>query len=137
MLDVIRKKLAGLYAKNGDFKRAAQYWGTVLQTAEDLQKEQILAELLNAHLRGGNLVAAGQLVENILLVKDLARNNPVVNSIDNFLTNPGPIDPNVVLAELGKIKPPQPRPVWRELIESWKQSFVQVKDPNKPKDTSE
>jgi len=134
----IRKKLADLYKKSGDFEKAAKYLGMTLkdaQTAEE--KESILAELMDAYLRWPNVKSAKDLVANCLLEKDLDPNSAVVGAIDNYLSVPPPgADPDVVLKALTQINPPPERPKWLEQVKLWAGRLGRAKESDKPKKSS-
>jgi len=131
----IRKKLAELYKKSGDFEKAAKYLGMTLkdaQTAEE--KESILAELMDAYLRWPNVKSAKDLVANCLLEKDLDPNSAIVGAIDNYLSSPpAGADPEVVLEALTQINPPPERPKWLEQVKLWAGRLGRAKESDKPK----
>jgi len=133
MLKNIRRKLADLYKKSGDFEKAAKYLGMTLkdaQTAE--QKESILADLMDAYLRWPNVKSAKDLVANCLLEKDLDPNSAVVGVIDNYLsTPPAGADPEAVLKALTQINPPPQRPKWLEQVKLWAGRLGRAKESDK------
>ena len=56
MLKTVRERLARLYAKNGRFEEAAEYFGMLRQVARSAEEEEaILAELLDVYLRWPNV----------------------------------------------------------------------------------
>ncbi len=130
----IRKKLAELYKKSGDFEKAAEYLGMTLkdaQTAEE--KESILAELMDAYLRWPNVKSAKDLVANCLLEKDLDPNSAIVGVIDNYLSSPpAGADPEAVLEALTQINPPPERPKWLEQVKLWAGRLGRAKESDKP-----
>jgi len=130
----IRKKLAELYKKSGDFEKAARYLGMMLkdaQTAEE--KESILAELMDAYLRWPNVKSAKDLVANCLLEKDLDPNSAIVGAIDNYLSSPpAGADPEAVLEALTQINPPPERPKWLEQVKLWAGRLGRAKESDKP-----
>ena len=130
----IRKKLAELYKKSGDFEKAAEYLGMTLkdaQTAEE--KESILAELMDAYLRWPNVKSAKDLVANCLLEKDLDPNSAIVGVIDNYLSSPpAGVDPEAVLEALTQINPPPERPKWLEQVKLWAGRLGRAKESDKP-----
>lgn len=130
MLNSVRTKLVDLYMKNGKFEQAAERLGLLYQATQATEeKELILARLLDAHLRSGRLEAAGQLVANQLLVKDLEPNNIIVLLIDSYFAEPpAGADPNSVLAALTKIKTLQARPMWAEKVKRWAENLSQHED---------
>ncbi len=137
MLKNIRRKLADLYKKSGEFEKAAKYLGMMLkdaQTAEE--KELILADLMDAYLRWPNVKSAKDLVANCLLEKDLDPNSAVVGVIDNYLsTPPAGADPEAVLKALTQINPPPQRPKWLEQVKLWAGRLGRAKESDKPEES--
>jgi HEAT repeat protein len=121
ILKGVRRKLADLYTKTGELKRAVECLGKLREAVRtDEEKEAILAELLNVYLKWPNVDAAAQLVVYSLLEKDLEPNNVVVLSIDRYFNKPpAGTDPNAVLKALVKIKTPQNRPMWQQQVKYW------------------
>jgi len=134
----IRRKLADLYKKSGDFEKAAKYLGMTLKDARTAEeKESILAELMDAYLRWPNVKSAEDLVANCLLEKDLDPNSAVVGAIDNYLSAPPPgADPEAVLKALTQINPPPERPKWLEQVKLWAGRLGRAKESDKPKKSS-
>jgi HEAT repeat protein len=134
MVANVREKLAHLYAKRGEYERSAKYWGGLLETAKEAgQRDRIRGELLDVYLRGGNFEAAGLLIANCLLEKDLDSNNVVVSTIERFLDGAQGTVSKTLLEELGKIQAPAGRTAWLERRKSWLERFGgQPEDPNKP-----
>jgi len=135
MLKNTRQKLAQLYMESGEFGKAAAYLGLLRQFAEtSREKETILASLLNAYLGSGNLEAAGGLVANQLLEKDLAPNDVVILVVDDYLAKlPAATDSITLLNVLSQIGVPMERPMWVEQLKQWSTRFGQTKDSNEPK----
>ncbi len=129
MIKNIREKLASLYSKNGKFAQAADYLGMLHEAGQSVEeKEPILARLVDVYLRGSNVKAAKDLLDNYLLQKDLEPNSVIVRSIENYLTEPaGGVEPKVMLEALSKIVPPEPRPKWQEQLKLWTDRLGQVK----------
>ena len=139
MLKNIRKKLAELYYKIGQFERAADYLDKLHKAAETTEeKEAILPDLLDAYLRCPKVEPAAKLVQNRLLKKDLDPNDVVVSSIENYLSKP-PVgaDPNVVLKALTEIQTSDNRPKWLERLKLWADRLGKAKGPDKPKKGSD
>jgi len=139
MLKNIRKKLAELYYKTGQFERAADCLDKLHKAAETTEeKEAILPDLLNAYLRCPKVEPAATLVQNRLLKKDLDPNDIIVSSIENYLSKP-PVgaDPNVVLKALTEIQPSENRPKWREWLKQWTYRLGKAKGPDKAKKDSD
>jgi HEAT repeat protein len=134
MIRDVRWRLARLHSKKGEFERAASYLGKLYETAPNArEKETILPALLDVYLRWPNLQLAAKLVENCLLEKDLGSDNAIVQSIDNYISNPlAGADPNTVLETLAQIKTPKSRPMWRQRLEMWTNLFGKTKDVNEP-----
>jgi HEAT repeat protein len=132
MLNEVRRRLAHLHYKRGEFEQSAAYWGMLRQaTGGAEQEEAILAELLGVFLRWPNLEAMVQLVSNRLLEKDLGPDDVMVVTIDSFLADPnGSDEPNVILQALEKIEPVEPRPMWREQVEKWAGQIGRISGPN-------
>ena len=130
----VREKLAHLYAKKGEYERSAKYWGGLLETAKGAgQRDRIRGELLDVYLRGENFEAAGLLIANCLLEKDLDSNNVVVSTIERFLGGAQGTVSKKLLEELGKIQAPAGRTAWLERRQSWLERFGgKPEDPNKP-----
>ena len=130
----IRKKLAGLYLKTGQYEQAEGYLSILYemaQTPED--KKAILPNLLDACLKWPKPERITELVKSCLTEGDLDPNSIVVKSIDNYLSKP-PVgaDPNEVLKVLIAIKVPQGRPQWSQQLESWTDLLGKAKGPDKP-----
>jgi hypothetical protein len=138
MLKGVRERLARLYAKNGEFERAAEYLGMLRQVAGSAEeKEAILAELLDVYLRAPNVEAASQLINNCLLEKDLGPNNVVVLSIENYFSEPpATSDPREILEALTQIKTSETRPMWAEQLQRWGKRVGQAQDSSKSREGS-
>ena len=137
MLKNVRKKLAELYYKIGQFERAADYSGRLYEAAQTTkEKEAILPDLLDAYLRWPNAELAAKLVQNRLLAEDLDPNDVVVRSIDNYLSDPpAGADPNAVLkAVITKIETTKNRPKWAEQKKRWADRLSEAKGSDKPKE---
>ena len=134
----IRKKLAGLYFKTGQYEQAEGYLSILYemaQTPED--KTAILPNLLDACLKGAKPERTAELVKSCLTQGDLDPNSIVVRSIDNYLSKP-PVgaDPNEVLKVLIAIKVPKGRPQWNQQLKSWTDLLGKAKEPDKPNQQS-
>ncbi len=136
MLKNIRRKLADLYKKSGDFEKAAKYLGMTLKDARTAeQKEPILADLMDVYLRWPNVKSAKDLVANCLLEKDLDPNGAVVGVIDNYLSNPpAGTDPKAVLKALTQINTSSERPKWLEQVKLWAGRLGRAKESDKPEE---
>ena len=123
MLRAVRGKLAELYLANREYDRAAEYWGLLLGSAQlPDEKELIRARLLEAYFKKPNIKMGKDLIENRLLESDLEAGSVIVKVIDDFLANPvNGVNPKVVLKVLSQIKPPKPRPMWQNKLQSWRE----------------
>jgi len=137
MVKAVREKLALAYTKSGEFERAAQYLGLLVEAAETAEeKEEILASLVDVYLRWSKTRLAVQLMSNCLLEKDLGADNCLVHSIDNYLSAAGKgTDVSVVLEALSQIEVGEARPMWREQLRNWNQRLGQAGEAAKPKET--
>jgi HEAT repeat protein len=133
----IRQKLAGLYYKTGQYEQAVDYLSTLYEVAQTPDgKKAILANLLDACLRGSKLERTTELVKSCLTEGDLDPNSVVVQTISNYFNAPPTgVDPNKVLQILIAIKVPQGRPQWSQQIKSWTELLGKAKEPEKTKPT--
>jgi HEAT repeat protein len=136
MLKNVRGQLARLYSKSGRFEQAAKCLGLLREAAESpVEKEVILAQMLEVYLRWPKVETAAQLVDNCLLEKDLGPDNVIVLSIEKYLAElPATADPNVVLEALIKIKTAEDRPMWAEQVRRWTERLGQPREADKSKD---
>ena len=131
----IRKKLAGLYHKTGQYEQATDYLGILYEMDQTPEgKKAILPNLLDACLRGAKPERIAGLVKSCLKEGDLDPNSIVVQTIDNYFSKP-PVgaDPNEVLKVLVAIKVPQGRPQWNQQLKGWSDLLGKAKEPDKPK----
>jgi len=131
----IRKKLAELYYKTGQFEQAANYLVILYEIAQTPEeKKEILPDLLDSCLRGSKPGRAADLVTNCLKEADLDPNNVVVQTIDSYFSKP-PVgaDLNEALTALVAIKAPQDRPQWQQQLKIWTGRIGKAKEPDKPK----
>jgi HEAT repeat protein len=135
MLKNVRRQLGRLYSKSGRFEQAAKCLGLLREAAESpVEKEAILAQMLDVYLRWPKAETATQLVNNCLLEKDLGPDNAIVLSIEKYFTElPATSDPNVVLDALINVKTAKNRPMWAEQVRRWARRLGQPRDANKPK----
>ena len=117
----IRRKLADLYKKIGQFEQAAECLGRLYEAAQSPEgKKEILPELLDVYLRGSKVEDAAELIKKCLSEEDLGPNNAIMQTIDNYLSEPlAEADPYTVLEALIGIKPPQNRPKWNQWLKNW------------------
>jgi len=139
MLRNVRERLAESYGVSGNFSQAAEYWGVLFSSAATAEEKQaIVPNLLDAHLRGANVVMAAHVVNNCLLQKDLDPNGPIVGVIDCFLQEPPEgVDPNAVLEELldQTEEPAEPRPRWQQVRSRWSERLGRARRAIKPAET--
>jgi len=131
----IRKKLAELYYKTGQFEQAANYLVILYEIAQTPEeKESILPDLLDSCLRGSKPGRAAELVTNCLKEADLDPNNVVVQTIDSYFSKP-PVgaDLNEALKVLVAIKVPQDRTQWQQQLKIWTGRIGKAKEPDKSK----
>jgi hypothetical protein len=134
----IRKKLAGLYYKTGQYEQAEGYLSILYEMAQTPEgKKAILPNLLDACLRGAKPERTAELVKSCLTEGDLDPNSIVVQTIDNYFSNP-PVgdDPNEVLKVLVAVKVPQGRPQWNQQLKIWTDLLGKAKEPDKPNQQS-
>jgi len=131
----IRKKLAELYYKRGQFEQAADYLIILYEIAKTPEeKEIILPDLLDSCLRGSKPGQVAELVTNCLKEADLDPNDVVVKTIDNYFGKPpAGADLNEALKALIAIKAPQDRPKWQKQLKLWADRIGKAKEPDKPK----
>ena len=130
----IRKKLAGLYYKTGQYEQAEGYLSILYEMAQTPEgKKAILPNLLDACLRGAKPERTAELVKSCLTEGDLDPNSIVVQTIDNYFSKP-PVgdDPNEVLKVLVAVKVPQGRPQWNQQLKIWTDLLGKAKEPDKP-----
>jgi len=133
MLKSAREKLVGLYDKAGQFERTADYLDKLYQAAQTTgERDEILPKLLDAYLRAPKLELAAGLVEKYLLKEDLELNNPVLGSIENYLSKPpAGADREAVLKTLNGIKFSTPRPKWQQWLKDWTDRLSKDKEAEK------
>jgi hypothetical protein len=134
----IRKKLAGLYYKTGQYEQAEGYLSILYEMAQTPEgKKAILPNLLDACLRGAKPGRTAELVKSCLTEGDLDPNSIVVLTIDNYFSKP-PVgdDPNEVLKVLVAVKVPQGRPQWNQQLKIWTDLLGKAKEPDKPNQQS-
>jgi hypothetical protein len=134
----IRKKLAGLYYKTGQYEQAEGYLSILYEMAQTPEgKKAILPNLLDACLRGAKPERTAELVKSCLTEGDLDPNSIIVQTIDNYFSKP-PVgdDPNEVLKVLVAVKVPQGRPQWNQQLKIWTDLLGKAKEPDKPNQQS-
>ena len=137
MLATIRKKLAELYYKTGQFERAGEYLNMLYKAVPTAsEKDEILPQLLEAYLRGSKEDLAAKLVEECLVKEDLSPNNAVLDTISNYLSKPSGADPNVVIKALSGVKLSGARPNWEKWLKGWTDRLSKKEEAEKPKETA-
>jgi HEAT repeat protein len=138
-LRAIRKRLAALHKINGRFDQAADYYNRLYDDAATgpEERKEILASLLDVHLRWPNISQAAQLINKFLDGEDLDPNSGIVSVIDGYLNVP-PVgtDPNSVLRELldmVKTERIEKRPGWTEQTKRWFERLGKTEAPERPK----
>ena len=133
MLKSVREKLAELYYKTGQFERAADYLDKLHKAVQTTgEKDKILPKLLDAYLRASKVELAAGLVGKHLLKEDLAPDNAVLGSIDNYLSKPpAGADRNTILKTLSQIKLSSPRPKWQQWLKNWTDRLSKGKEVEK------
>jgi len=131
----IRKKLAGLYYKTGQYEQAEGYYSILYEIAQTPEgKKAILPNFLDACLKGAKTERIAELVKSCLAEGDLDPNSIVVKTIDSYFSKP-PVgaDPNEVLKVLIAIKVPQGRPQWKQQLKGWIDLPGKAKETDKTK----
>lgn len=133
----VRGVLANSYSKTGDYKRAAECLGFLVQQTQDpAAKEVMLGRLLDVYLRWPNVKAAKDLISNSLLEKDLEPNSVIIGTIENFLNASDNKTESNVISELARIQTPGSRPVWEGRLKIWSKKLSQLKQPKEVKATN-
>jgi HEAT repeat protein len=134
MLNSVREKMAVVHSNNGNFERAASYWGQVNEAiSQPGAKAVVRGNLLNAYLRWPNLEQAVGLVHICLLEEDLGPDSPVVATIDAYLETPAEgADPNTLVGALEQMVVTEARPMWADQMRLWSQRLTPDTGPEKP-----
>jgi len=134
ILGGIWRNLAELYRKKGKYQQLAEYLGKLRESSgSSKEKRALLPEMLDAYLRWPNPEGASKLLENCLLAGDLDPNGPVLQTIENYLTEPpaGAEANEVLRSIINKIKPVEERPVWQKQLQLWRKRLGQSDSSNK------
>ncbi|MDO8302667.1 MAG: hypothetical protein Q7T18_05455, partial [Sedimentisphaerales bacterium] len=140
ILVAVRKRLADAYGEKGQFDKAAQYYGMLVETASGADRESLLVGLLDVRLRARQFDAAVQIVANRLLEKDLDSNDVFVKKIDGYLAQPAnKTDASALVKSLGGIGGVESKLRWQWHLLQWRTTFEQnqplpvasAPDPNK------
>ena len=131
--DEVRKQLAELLYKTGQFEQAAEYFGRLKTDAQSPEQQKLfLSKQLDACLRWPNYKIAADLVQKCLSERDLEPNDVVIQSIENYLnTHSDKADIDVLLKTLADIKVTTARIKWGEQIKVWIDRFKINGEPNK------
>ncbi|MHC4186867.1 MAG: HEAT repeat domain-containing protein [Planctomycetota bacterium] len=137
ILREINQELAVLYTETADYELAAEYWGLLHQSAQSSEEqEKYMNKLLGVYLSSQNIKNATDLIHNYLLDKDMDPNDLMIETLDNFISEPPEgADPNKLLLELEQLDVPQVRPKWTAQKEYWSQIFKLANEPNTLEDT--
>ena len=117
----VRKQLASLYFKTGQYEQAAEYLRQLYDTSQILEdKDEILPDLLFSYLNISKADSATELLAYYLTERDIEPNNAIIKSLENFFDDP-PADYDLASAinVLSTIKPPQQRPKWEDWLQGW------------------
>ncbi len=137
MLETVRKELAELYDKTGQFERAAEYLNMLYEVAPTAkEKELILPKLVDTCLRGSKVELATELVIECLAKKDLSSDHAVLVSIGDYLSKPSGADPNVVIKALSEVKLTEARPNWEKWLKGWTDRLSKSEEAEKPKEAA-
>jgi len=133
LLKDIRTKLSYLYLKQEKYEQAAQYLSLLgEETAEEKEKQQLLAALLDVYLRWEKPKLAADLVHNCLLQKQLDPNGPIVHRIDeHFSRGTASAGPNKFFQALRSIDS-KDTDEWTNLLNRWERLLNPDKGPKSP-----
>ena len=133
--DVLREarlRLFGLYVTGNDAARATEYMNLVLGAAAgDEDRNDAATRLLSMCLQAGAVQVdlAGAVIEAYLAERDLGSEHPMAKSLNAYLREPpAGVDPNALVARLRqiKVKEPEKRSLWRQLVAEW-EAFAKAK----------
>jgi HEAT repeat protein len=132
----INEKLAVLYTKTANYELAAEYWGSLHQSAQSIEEQETyLGKLLGVYLGAQNIKSATDLIHNYLLDKDLDPNDLVIKTLNSFMIEPpAGADPNILLVEFERLDIQEARPKWAEQKEHWREMFIVANEPNLPRE---
>ncbi len=137
MLRDLRMKIADRYKQTEQFDKAAKYFGMLLDGAEGVEREEMLALLVEVELRAGWYSAVAELVANRLLEKDLAPDDIVVQEISRFLVDLATAaDCRALLEVMESIKNTQERPMWPAVLKYWRARFGSFVDDSEPNEAA-
>jgi HEAT repeat protein len=129
ILSAVRKRLADCYDGQGQFDKAAKYYGMLAETASGADKDKLLVELLDVRIKARQFDAASQLVANRLLEKDLDVNDVYVKKVGEYFTkSPNKDDVAAFAKSLAAIGGVENKPKWQQQLASWRKQA----EPNRP-----
>jgi len=132
-----REELLLAYAATNNAPQTLEYFK--LLTDADQAKpvaDSFWAKLLSVCLSRANVELAGKIVQKCLETKDLNQDDPVVRSIEGYLSKPPPdADPNGLRETLQKIDLTEAvnRPIWEKLRKRWVPALAQAQRPEDAK----
>jgi tetratricopeptide (TPR) repeat protein len=129
ILTAVRKRLAGVYNEQGQFDKAAQYYGMLVDTASGADRDALLAELLEVRLKSKQFDAVGQMVANRLLEKDLDANDILIARIGKYLGgSQNKNDKALLVKSLGGVGSVAGKTKWQQQLAKWRKQV----EPNQP-----
>ena len=124
MLNAVRKRLADAYNQQGQFDKAIQYYGMLAEAATGSERETLLILLFDVRLKAKQYDAAGQLIANRLLEKDIDANDVFVSGINKYLTESADANDSVVLVKtLCGINCGQGKSKWQQQVLKWRTKY--------------
>ncbi len=122
MLVSVRRKLADIYLRGGNYEQSAKYLGSLYGSAKkQAEKDLILPELLGVYLRWPNVARAADLIDNSLLRGDLGPESAVVVTIDEYLNTEGAEVEHgkIVGSVLSLVKSGAGKSGWQDQVNRW------------------
>jgi hypothetical protein len=122
MLGDVRRKLADIYLRGGNYEQSAKHLGSLYGSAKNqAEKDLILPELLAVYLRWPNVARAADLIDNSLLRGDLGPKSSVVATIDEYLNTEGAEVEHgkVVGSVLSLVKSGKGNSEWQDQVKRW------------------
>lgn len=118
LLNKVQSDLADIYLNTDSFKLAAEYYGQLASRPENAnRKDELLANLVKAHLLNDNIESAGNVLEFYLQGADIAGDNPIMVTLNDCLTNQvSNVKSRQIVEALSKIKTENNRPNWQNQI---------------------
>jgi len=121
MLGQVRERLAVIYRGMSQFDKAAECWQKLQAAAKTPQeKDAAMVQRLDIYLNWPKPDLAAKLLAESLAGRDLDREGALLKSLEEHLVKPkNGLDPNIVIAQLTAIKPPNDRPKWGQWLKDW------------------